>query len=109
MGETGGAKGWREMGEGRMTIETLPVNQELWDELYLPYQCIERIFRAEKRWGTLFDVVFEYDGKFWMIKAEFPATEMQEQVTPFDYGPETVNAVRVHKVPVTDYQWVPYG
>lgn len=87
-----------------MTITREFTRDEL-DELELPWAYVDAEVIDERRWSIVKEVIFEFENKFWMIVADFPATEMQEGQDPWN-DEDSVTATQVEKREVTVEKWV---
>lgn len=69
---------------------------------------VARTFIEQRRWVTVFGVVFEDDrtGRHYYVPIEMGSTEVQESV-PFEYGPDEVEVDEVKLVEVTVDKWMP--
>jgi len=77
------------------------------EDLEVPYEVIHTNFLHTSRWANHYEVVFEYEGKFYMVQYQEPATEDQEDGIDFWYDEENVQAVEVSLLPVVKYEWTP--
>ena len=77
------------------------------DELELPYDSdkikINEIVDTT-RWSILYDLVFEFEGKFYRTSYSVGATESQDE-SPWEYVAE-VECHEVIEVPVITTEWV---
>jgi len=67
----------------------------------------ERIIE-QRRWAVLYEMVFKYEGKYYRIHYDRPATEMQD-VGLFECEPDNIEVTQVEKVEVVTHQWRPVG
>lgn len=88
-----------------MSITREFTREEL-DELELPWAFIDSEVIDERRWSIVKEIIFEFEGKFWMVVADIPATELQEGNDPWNYA-NVVTATQVEKREVTVERWVP--
>jgi len=77
------------------------------EELDLPYSALEERIIEVTRWSIQYEIVFEYEGKFYMTYYSEGATEMQDE-SPWEYD-ETVECTEVELKDVTVKKWVPIG
>lgn len=95
--------------EDSMPTRTFTVAQL--DELDVtPYNCVADYPGYKGRWSTQHELVFEHEGKFWMVDYDEPATEMQDGQDRWPNGdsPEAlVDAREVHQVPRIEMRWEP--
>lgn len=87
-------------------MSILTVDQELWDELELPWVYVDRIHVGERRWFDDYEVIFAHDGKFWSFSMGFGSTENQDDESPLEYA-DSFDAIQVEKRPVTVEKWLP--
>ena len=78
------------------------------DELELPWD--DNIIRRNEiidtsRWSTIYELVFEHEGKHYLTTYSVGATESQDE-RPWEYENE-VECVEVELVPVTVKKWIP--
>ena len=77
------------------------------DELELPFDSdnikINEIVDTT-RWSIIYDLVFEFEGKFYRTSYSVGATESQDE-SPWEYDDEVV-CHEVKEVPVTSTEWV---
>jgi len=74
------------------------------NELDLPWSAVEDKVVDNSRWSVQHEIIFEYDGKFYITSYSVGATEMQDE-SPWEYD-KTVDCWEVVKKPVTVEQWV---
>lgn len=84
----------------------LRVDQELWDELELPWNYVDRVHTGERRWFDDYDVIFEHDGKYWSVSIGFTKSEMGDDEGPLEYE-DHFFAQQVEKKEVITTAWVP--
>jgi hypothetical protein len=58
------------------------------------------------RWYTVHDMIFEHEGKHWLVSYMDPATEMQDGQERY-FDPDRIEAVEVHEVEVITKKWMP--
>lgn len=76
------------------------------DDLELPYSSETQNFVESRRWYDIFEIIFEFEDKFYSVLANFPATEMQEDIDPWD-DRATVIGHEVEYKEVKTWKWVP--
>lgn len=76
-------------------------------ELDLPggKNTIEETMVDQTRWSTVFEIIFEYEGKFWKTYYSCGSTEMQNE-SPWEFE-STVEAIEVEKREVVIEKWLP--
>ena len=77
------------------------------DELELPWN--DDIIKVQEvidtsRWSIIYELVFEYEGKFYQTHYSVGATESQDE-SPWEYEDE-VECVEVEEIEVVVKQWV---
>lgn len=75
------------------------------NDLNLPENAIEQTLVDSTRWSLVYEIIFEYEGKFWKTSYSTGATEMRPE-SPWEYENE-IECVEVTQKPVTVLQWVP--
>lgn len=75
------------------------------DELDLPYSAIESKIIDNNRWSVIYEIIFEYNGKFYQTSYSTGATEMQDE-SPWEYESE-IECDEVEKKLVEIEKWVP--
>jgi len=77
------------------------------EELELPYNALEERIIANTGWSNIYEIVFEYEGKFYMTNYFCSATGMQDEIS-WNYL-KTVKCTEVEIKDVVVKQWVPVG
>lgn len=74
------------------------------EELGLPYEALEKNIVENTRWSIVFEIVFEYEGKFWKTWYSEGATEYQDE-RPWEFEKE-VKCYEVYKAKTVKEDWV---
>ena len=75
------------------------------NELDLPYNAIESEIVEANRWSLIYEIIFEYEGKFYATSYSQGATELQCEY-PWEFE-EDVECWEVEFKEVTVKKWVP--
>lgn len=75
------------------------------DELDLPESALEERIIDQRRWETVFEIIFEYEGKFYKTCYSAGSTEYQEHPI-WEYEKE-IECTEVHKVQKMIWDWAP--
>ena len=75
------------------------------NKLDLPYNALEENIIDTSRWSIHYEIIFEYDNKFYKTYYSQGATECQDE-SPWEYE-EEVECTEVHKVPKIIEAWEP--
>lgn len=75
------------------------------DELGLPYSAKDRIIVDKLRWSIIYEIIFEYEGKFYSTHYSGGATECQDE-QPWEFE-EEVECVEVEHQLVETWMWMP--
>ncbi len=75
------------------------------NELDLPYSAIEDKVVDNSRWSIQHEIIFEYEGKFYITQYSVGATECQDE-RPWEYDDE-VDCTEVVKQEIKVMAWVP--
>jgi len=69
------------------------------------YEVIMSEISDTSRWSVYYEMVFKFDGKFYVTYYSKGATECQDE-SPYEYEPEEVLCIQVEpvEVTVTEYQ-----
>lgn len=69
------------------------------------WECIEDKIIDQRRWATVHEVIFKYNGKFYQTTYEVGSTEMQD-TRPFENDPDMIDCQEVKQVEKMVKIWV---
>ena len=80
------------------------------EQLGAPYNLpkdveVSRTHVDDRRWSSVWELIFRYDGKVWQVDFQTPATEHQECDTWFDEDAIVATEMEAREVTVT--KWLP--
>ena len=68
-------------------------------------KVVENTLSSTTRWSHIYEMVFSYDGKFYMTDYSTGATEQQDE-QPFEYSDEKIECIEVVPVEVKTIKYV---
>lgn len=76
------------------------------NDLDLPMNAIEEKIIDQRRWSTVYEIIFEHEGKFYETSYSCGSTESQDE-RPWEYDGDEIECTEVHKVEKVIKVWAP--